>query len=202
MIGSHSFIIDNENDFQVKKGFCKKKFIKLCEIIGNNKYWIIFINVLVVYSLIADYLRILIFRQSGDIFFDILTCIVFFSFVMEIIIYLITVKNYSCSFYFFIDTISTLLLVVDVLFISNEIFYGEDSSSNNTSDLITRLGKYFRIIRLIRILKLLKDSPASQNQDLEPIEFKVKLKYFIIFRKRKKALEHYLFIIQIVQDYL
>ena len=125
----------------------------------------------------------------------------FFSFVLEIIIYLITVKNYSCSFYFFIDTISTLLLVVDVLFISNEIFYGGDSTSNNTSDLITRLGKYFRIIRLIRILKWLKDSPASQNQDLEPIEFKVKLKNLLIFRKRKKVFGLFPFTIQIVQDY-
>ena len=128
---------------------------------------------LVVYSLIADYFRIIIFRKSGDIYFDIITIFVFFSFVFEIVIYLITVKNYSCSFYFFIDIISTLLLIVDVVFIANALFYGNDMSGNNTSDLITRLGKYFRIIRLIRILKLLKDTPNIQNEDAEPLTFKV-----------------------------
>lgn len=161
---------DKTNEEKVS---CKEKFLKLCHYVGNNNNWIVFINVLVVYSLIADYLRVLIFRQSGDIVFDVLTILVFLVFVIEIIIYLITVKNYSCSFYFFIDTISTLLLIVDIVFISNAMFYGRNVSGNNTSDLITRLGKYFRIIRLIRILKLLKDSPQIQNEEHDLIEFKV-----------------------------
>lgn len=171
----------------------QQRFLKLCETVGNNNNWIVFINVLVVYSLIADYLRVLIFRSSGDVFFDVLTILVFLVFVIEIIIYLITVKNYSCSFYFFIDTISTLLLIVDVTFISNAMFYGRNVSGNNTSDLITRLGKYFRIIRLIRILKLLKDSPQIQNEENSLMEFKVQARFTLstghrlISRKRRRV---------------
>lgn len=172
---SRSFVIEDEKDAEAKKKLtCKEKVLQLCNKIANNKSWIVFINVLVVYSLIADYLRVLIFRTSGDVFFDIITCLVFFIFVLEIIIYLITVKGYWFSFYFFIDVISTLLLIVDVVFISNEIFYGGDLSGNQTSDIITRLGKYFRIIRLIRILKLLKDTPQMDSEEQEP-EFKVEV---------------------------
>ena len=175
MLNTQSFIVKPKEKKEEKKTTFFEKISNLMNLIGNNKHWIVFINVLVVYSLIADYLRILIFRKSGDVFFDVLTILVFLIFVLEIVIYLITVKNYGCSFYFFIDAISTLLLIVDVVFISNYLFYGNTVSGNNTSDLITRLGKYFRIIRLIRILKLLKDSPQIQNETNEPHEFTVSL---------------------------
>jgi ABC-type multidrug transport system fused ATPase/permease subunit len=144
--------------------------------LANTKFWFIFINVLVVYSLIADYIRVIFFSKSLDIFFDVLTIFVFLVFVLEMIMYTITLKNYLWSFYFWNDLISTLLLIVDIVFISNAIFYGGDTSGNQTSDIITRLGKYFRIIRLIRLLKLLKDTPQRDNEAVENEEFKRKKK--------------------------
>jgi hypothetical protein len=104
----------------------------------------------------------LIFRRDADIYFDVVTCLVFLGFCFEIFLYSVTVKNYLFSFYFYIDIISTLLLLFDMNFIANPLFFGNDNH-NNTGKVITRLGKYFRLIRLIRLLKILKSSPEIED---------------------------------------
>lgn len=120
------------------------------------------------YSLIIDNLRILIFRKNADIYFDVVTCFVFIGFCFEIFLYSVTVKNYVCSFYFYIDIISTLLLLFDMNFIANPLFFGNDNH-NNSGKVITRLGKYFRLIRLIRLLKILKSSPEIEEFEETPL---------------------------------
>lgn len=170
-------MINNAKALEPKKPeTCHQKVTRICNQIANTKFWFVFINILVVYSLIADYIRVILFSKSLDVFFDVITILVFLVFVLEMIIYIITVKNYLCSFYFWNDLISTLLLIVDIVFISNALFYGGDTSGNQTSDIITRLGKYFRIIRLIRLLKLLKDTPQVDTEEQENDEFKRKKK--------------------------
>lgn len=151
----------------VRKETTKQKIKKLCNSIANHKVVIIILNIFVFYSLISNDLRTLLTNRHGDVVFDVFTCIVFLGFILEIFLYWVTVKNYMCSFYFWIDLFSTFLLLFDMTFIANPLFYSS-SNGSSSSRVLTRLGKYFRIIRLIRLLKLVKDSPEiEQIQETE-----------------------------------
>ena len=138
----------------------------------ETKAWFIILNIFVIYSLVADYIRILFFRKEVDPIIDVFTMIVFVSFCLEICMYCFATKDYICKFYFWIDIISTVLLILDLTFVSNSVFYSSDTT-DNASKVVTRLGKYFRVIRLIRILKLLKDSPEMNNMEDEETNYKV-----------------------------
>lgn len=144
-----------------KKGFSKLiskfkfKIKSLAYYLHNNYYFLIIINCFTIYALFADYFRIMLFNKYADIYFDIIVmfCIVIFS--LEMIIFLLSEKNYFLSFYFFLDLITVVFLIFDINFIANEVFYSTQNF-NLASKLILELGKIVRLIRLIRIFKLLK----------------------------------------------
>lgn len=164
-----SFIQDSDPSIIPTKSQSKsyQALLRVFNAIANHKVVIIVLNIFVFYSLISNDLRTLLTNRHGDVVFDVFTCIVFIGFIFEIFLYWVTVKNYMCSFYFWIDLSSTFLLMFDMTFIANPLFYGA-SNGSSSSRVLTRLGKYFRIIRLIRLLKLVKDSPEiDQVQDTE-----------------------------------
>ena len=70
-----------------------------------------FITIFVLY---ADDIRILSTDKNGDKYFYILTLICFFFFNLEILLLMVVRKGYICSFFFWMDVISTFSIVLEV----------------------------------------------------------------------------------------
>ena len=62
------------------------------------------------------------FNKSWDIVFDIGTIIAMITFLLEISLNLYVDHNYLFSFYFWLDSISTITLFLDITFIHDLIF--------------------------------------------------------------------------------
>ena len=79
-------------------------------------------------------------------------------------IYFLMQPGYLLSFYFFLDIISTLSLVLDVKFLYDYMFSGGNSSiqqgeiakNARVSRVGARAGRMVRIIRLIRLVRIVK----------------------------------------------
>ena len=91
-------------------------------IVLDHKVFTYIMTALTVYALFGDDLRLLFFTKSADFFFDLLTSISMLAFVVEIVISSIAKKDeYLFSFYFWLDVIATISLILDISWIWNEI---------------------------------------------------------------------------------
>jgi class 3 adenylate cyclase len=157
-----SFVMEEKNlKTNKKKGviFCfnkiKFKFKSMAFYLNNNYYFLILITCLTFYVLFIDYFRIMIFNKGADIVFDILVIICMFIFTLELLVLLISQKDYFFSYYFIIDLTTIALLVFDITLVSNNTFYS-NKDVGVTTGIILELSKIFRLIRIIRIFKLIK----------------------------------------------
>jgi len=66
------------------------------------------------YALFADDIRVLATRESADIGFDVITLICLFTFSLEIALSIIVRDGYAFSFFFWLDLVSTVSLILDV----------------------------------------------------------------------------------------
>ena len=118
------------------------------------------------YALFGDDIRVLATDKDGDVYFWILNCIAMGMFVLELLIASFVKKGYFWGFFFFLDVLSTLSLLLDIGWIS-EAMFGSGGVSNAKSALAlaragrasrvgTRAGRIVRIVRLIRLVKLYK----------------------------------------------
>lgn len=87
---------------------------KLSFKIGRSKIFFYLIVVFILYSLIGDYFRIMLFNKSADIIFDVITTICIIFFCVEIIFMLNIEREYFLSFYFFLDIICLISIVFDL----------------------------------------------------------------------------------------
>lgn len=69
--------------------------------------------------------------KSADIVFDVITIFCLFVFAVEIVMSMLSKPGYTWSFFFWLDIISTISLIIDIQLISNEIFYGGGDSSSS-----------------------------------------------------------------------
>lgn len=161
----YNFLKVNTEKNIKKKNFLEK--MKYYIMLGafylqKNFVFLIIVNICIFYALFADYLRIMIFRQSFDIFFDIFLCLCILIFILELIVYLITEKKYLLSFYFTLDIITIVFLVFDITSLADKIFYSTDEITF-LSQIALELSKIVRIIRLIRVLKFFKTKNFDRN---------------------------------------
>ena len=78
-------------------------------------HWIFtaYMTLVTIYALFGDDLRMLVFNKSADnVFFD-LTYLSFASFMFELILSCIAKEGYILGFYFWLDLVSTLSLIMD-----------------------------------------------------------------------------------------
>lgn len=126
-----------------------------------------------IYALFADDFRQLVSDINGDNVFYILILICFGIFFIEIVVSSIALPDYFLGFYFWLDVISTLSLLLDVGWINEAIF--ETGSSTNavlsgatiaraarTSKIGSRAARIVRIIRLIRLIRIVKLYKAKE----------------------------------------
>lgn len=82
------------------------------------------INLLTIYALFGDDIRVMGFTNSADSAFDVLTIISLIAFSFEIILAFIAREPYRWSFFFWLDLISTVTLILDITSVSSAIFSG------------------------------------------------------------------------------
>jgi class 3 adenylate cyclase len=117
--------------------------------------------------LFSDDIRVIVANNQTDGIFYIITLICFGIFIIEIALSCYAKDDYLNSFFFYLDLISTLTLLMDVGWVSDPIFGSNSSSTSAVAAKVgskaTRVIRIIRLIRLIRIVKFYK--MAQQHRD-------------------------------------
>lgn len=100
-------------------------------IILENIFFTIVIALITIYSLFSEDIKILFTQKGADIVFNILNIIALVLFSVEIIFGFIGKPVYRWSFFFWLDIISTVSMLLDLTWISNEFNGGYSSSQNS-----------------------------------------------------------------------
>jgi len=178
---------NNENkNVNLKEDNVPLIYVKM-ENLLESTWFIILMTILTIYAMFATDIQAAFVKPNADWIYDIIDCILFAIFSIEIIIASISKKNYLFTFFFWLDVISTLSLLQDMSFTLEKILTGYDSfnligtfndqlnsaillktkSSTQAANSIqklssatraTRVLKIIRIARLIRIVKLYKSA--------------------------------------------
>ncbi len=132
--------------------------------------------VITFWALFADDIRILTCNKDQDIGFYVVTSIVFVIFLIELILMSIAKKGYFLGFFFWLDLVSTLSLLLDIGFISQAIYGdsaksgpGEVAKAARASRVGTRAARIVRIVRLVRLVKLYKHSKKLMDEKAEKL---------------------------------
>ncbi len=128
--------------------------LKMSIKIYQNLSFFIGINITLMFSLLSQSLKVLFFSPQADIYFDVLNCVCFLFFIVEIEIYINVERTYYKSFYFFIDLVSAFLLLFEIDLLKDLISNQYDLSN---SQIIHDMSLIFRMIRVIRIVKLTRN---------------------------------------------
>jgi class 3 adenylate cyclase len=112
--------------------------------------------IITVYCLFGQDIKVLYFHEDADVYFDriTITAIVYFSW--EIIVSCACVRGYSLSFYFFLDIVSTVSLVLDITSMSLGVAGGAVSQASRASRVGTKASRVVRVLRLVRLLRISK----------------------------------------------
>ena len=73
-----------------------------------------FTTVLVVYALFADDIRLVVTSKPADFLFDVVTVIALIVFLTDLIAASFGKEDYWLSFFFYMDLVATLSLVLDI----------------------------------------------------------------------------------------
>lgn len=133
-----------------------------------------------IWSLFCNDIRILLTTKNADDAFSIITCIILGSFVLEFIYSCFYIKNYFLGFYFWLDVISLMSLVLDINWIYL-LLINSSATTVNAGKIKTNITKVssalkvFRILRLTRVVRIMKLQKLKENID-EVMEKKNMLK--------------------------
>mmetsp|Transcript_92633 Transcript_92633/g.145378 ORF Transcript_92633/g.145378 Transcript_92633/m.145378 type:complete len:980 (-) Transcript_92633:6-2945(-) len=155
------FFEDIERDAQKKK---TPKYVTVSRSIVENNYVVAFTTILTIYALIGDDLRLICTNRPADQYFNIFVFICIFVFTLECVLSCVGKDDYYLSFFFWLDVISTVSLVLDLSYVSEELQGGggdDDGDMSNlrggrTARVGAKAGRVVRVLRLVRILKLYK----------------------------------------------
>ena len=127
----------------------------------------IFTTLITLYALFGDDIRMLSFTKAADSGFYILTAICMFFFMLEIVLCSIAREGYFLGFYFWLDLIATLSLLLDIGWFWN-LLTGQtqditssrslkgSSTAKKSASIGTKAGRIARVIRLIRLIRIVK----------------------------------------------
>lgn len=131
----------------------------------ENKYCISFTTLLTVYALLGDDFRLMLTQKPADDIFNWMVVICILVFTLECVLAVVGKAGYIWSFFFWLDIISTISLLLDITIIADELFASSSpNESSNASDMRSsraakigaKAGRVVRVLRLVRILKLYK----------------------------------------------
>eukprot|EP00928_Gymnodinium_smaydae_P060478 TRINITY_DN4414_c0_g3_i1.p1 TRINITY_DN4414_c0_g3~~TRINITY_DN4414_c0_g3_i1.p1 ORF type:complete len:986 (+),score=209.09 TRINITY_DN4414_c0_g3_i1:188-3145(+) len=146
----------------------KKRLAQACHhfsrAVVESKYVVLTTTLLTLYALTSDDLRLGATEGSADPIFNAITAFTFLVFFIEIILCCIGKQEYFGGFFFWLDVISTVSLVLDITWVNDYVAdvvfgSGEDDyqmGNSNTARLGARATRVVRVLRLVRIVKLYK----------------------------------------------
>lgn len=119
-----SIITSLKEDSEIRWNFeCSNERLKaLLEKIINNNYTMTFVSLLTVYCLFGDDVRTAFVDKSYDFVFTIISIICIFFFGLEIAASIVVKPNYYLSFFFWLDLVSAVSILLDLVWIQNLIF--------------------------------------------------------------------------------
>jgi len=145
---------------QQKPTWIHPTFLKITRSIVEHRLFSLLTALLTIYALTGDDMRLLFTHQPADPVFDGLTLLCIVVFVLEIVLCMFAKDDYFLSFFFVLDVISTVTLVIDLTWVNDSLQGSEEDMSNDrvsgTAKIGTRTSRVVRVLRLIRIIKLYK----------------------------------------------
>lgn len=135
-------------------------FLKITRLIVEHRLFSLLTALLTIYALTGDDMRLIFTHQPADPVFDGLTLLCIVVFVLEIVLCMFAKDDYFLSFFFVLDVVSTVTLVIDLTWVNDSLQGSEEDMSNDrvsgTAKIGTRTSRIVRVLRLIRIIKLYK----------------------------------------------
>jgi hypothetical protein len=175
----------------------KRRFI---DAILRSWTWTLLITILTFYTLFSDDVKVIFFNPTHGLYFDIANYICMAFFVLEIVLQAISdTKNYLFSFYFFLDVISTLTMILDLQYFSESTSGSGIDSLNNifrsakTAKLGSRAGRIGRVIRIVgvfRLSKIFKEAEKVKQKKIDKFDKELKKKRQEKEEELRKIKEH------------
>mmetsp|Transcript_91581 Transcript_91581/g.144750 ORF Transcript_91581/g.144750 Transcript_91581/m.144750 type:complete len:956 (-) Transcript_91581:109-2976(-) len=162
--------------------------VRLCRPIAASPTFSAITALLTIYALFGDDIRLWCTDKPADSIFDTITIASMVIFGVEILVCSVGKPGYIFGFFFFLDLLSTLTLLLDVTTISENLFGdsiskdsdneeggnsgGADDSAEaaraaRMSRAGTKAGRVVRLIRLMRLIRLLKVFKKSRPTHYE-----------------------------------
>ncbi|CAE8647900.1 unnamed protein product, partial [Polarella glacialis] len=118
-------------------------------------------TLLTIYALTGDDLRLMLTEKPADLYFDVMVSFCLLVFTLEICVSCLGKADYWLGFFFYLDVISTVSLVLDLTYVSELMAGGQgrDASSmrsGRTARIGAKAARIIRVLRLVRIIKLYK----------------------------------------------
>jgi len=113
-----------------------------------------------IYALIGDDIRLLCTNRPADPWFNAIAVVTLLFFTVEIILSSIGKPDYFLGFFFFLDLVATLSIVLDLTWVSEALIHqdnvdmGSNARSGRTARVGATVGRVVRVLRLMRIVKL------------------------------------------------
>jgi len=168
----HTAFVKKDSSIKNTMTFSKRKqdmFRHLCRVVVENRWFVALTTILTVYALVGDDFRLAATQKPADDVFNAITLFCFFVFGAEIIMSCYGKCDYFWSFFFWLDVVSTLTLILDLTYVAETLLgdgedVGMDLRSGRTARVGAKAGRIVRVIRLVRIIKLWK---AIQDAKME-----------------------------------
>ncbi|KRX08496.1 Adenylyl cyclase class-3/4/guanylyl cyclase [Pseudocohnilembus persalinus] len=186
----------------------EKTKLQLLNMLEHNITSII-MTIFTIYALFGDDIRILTTDKYGDPYFWVINIVTMVAFTLEIIVSSLAKEGYWNGFFFWLDIISTISLLLDIGWVSNELFNGSSTAASaaslaragRASRIGTKAGRIIRIIRLIRLVKLYKvglnkmmeedlDQDQLQDDDIQIVNQSSAVQSKLIERDIRKKKAH------------
>lgn len=167
-------------DFRAELG---RAMARLCGHLAESKAFSALTTILTIYALFGDDIRLLFTSKPADPIFDMITVACMVTFGIEILVCSVGKAEYLFGFFFYLDLVSTVTLILDITDISEDLFgdsiskEGQDGSdaggaqdsaeasrAARMSRAGTKAGRVVRLIRLIRLLRLYKTFTTKKKK--------------------------------------
>lgn len=151
----------------------------------ENKHWTVrmiesttfqlLLLIMTFYSLFFDDYQQLLCGKQLDYFFDGFSLTFMAIFAFEVLISSLFIRGYFNSYFFYLDLVSTLSIIIDLNLFKNIL---NNSSSSTGSDSIAKVGKLVRLVRLIRLFRISKiyKSFSKSRNNSKSLKAKTQLK--------------------------
>lgn len=151
----------------------------------------LFMTFLTLYALFADDIRQLSCDKDTDQVVWYITSVVMCIFLLEILLSSFAKPDYFLSFFFWLDVVSTVSMLLDIGWFSNWLFPSGRSGGLSNASLVraarasqigSRAGRIVRILRIIRLIRIIRLYKVSEQANInEKIQTTIKTK------EKKKA---------------